>query len=86
MTATLYKLEDRQMIYFPHAFIDWLGANVGPTQYKYDWLFDNNVPAMGAGWRVVKLYQRLGDGSLCYTFYIEFENPTDLIHFKLVWG
>jgi len=86
MTSSVYRLTDINQIINPSPMLSWLDANVGPLTFQYKTLLDNDIAAEGINWRVVKLYQRIGDGSYQYSIFIEFQNSTDLIHFKLVWG
>jgi hypothetical protein len=86
MNSFLYKIEDLNLIYHPKALFEWLDKNVGAIHHAMAWLFDGDVPAKGDNWRIVKLYQRIGDGKYQFSFFIEFENSTDFIHFKLAWN
>lgn len=86
MTSLLHKINDIAQIVFPKAMIDWLDQNVGPIHKSQPTLMDAEVPAEGDNWRIVKLYQRIGDGSYQYSIFVEFQTSTDFMHFKLVWA
>jgi hypothetical protein len=86
MTSPVYRLTDINQIINPKALLSWLDCHIGTIHRQSDTLMDNDTPAEGDTWRIVKLYQRIGNGSYQYSIFIEFQSDADLIHFKLVWG
>jgi hypothetical protein len=79
------SITKNELIFFPKALLEWLDENVGTIHYANAWWFDNDVPAVGDGWRIVKLYQKIGDGSIQTQFYLEFDHDVHMIQFKLSW-
>jgi hypothetical protein len=84
--TSVYRLTDLHQILKPDDILEWLDSNIGTLLKKSETLMDSDVPADGINWRIVKLFQRIGNGSYQCSIFIEFENATDLIYFKLVWG